>query len=105
MLKAQRISDLADGQTGRRQFFFGLRDQFFMDMLLRIPPGMDPKQVAQVVRRQIHLRSQILHGKQTSYLSHKIFVHDLFEFDQQVGIVVLTCYELSFIKAFGIIKQ
>lgn len=75
MLKAQGISDLTNRKTGCGKLFFGPFDQFFMNMLLCILPGVHPKQVTQVVGRQIHLRGDMLDGKQTGRITAKSMRH------------------------------
>ena len=83
MLKAQGIGDLADRKSGRGKFFFGFRDQFVMNMLLCVLPGMNPKQVTQVVRRQVHLCGNILYREQTLYITVKVVIDQLLEPGQQ----------------------
>ena len=56
---------------------------FFMNMLLCVLPGMNPKQVTQVVWRQVHLRSNILNREQTLYIAVKVVIDQLLEPGQQ----------------------
>ncbi len=105
VLKAEGIGNFADRKIGRGKFFFGFSDQFFMNMLLCILAGVNPKQVAEVVWRQVHLRSNILYGEQTGYVVVIIVIDQLLEPGEQGRIIILTGQKLPFIKTVGVFKQ
>ena len=83
MLKAQCISDLTNRKTGRRKFFFCFRDQFFMNMLLCVLSGMHPKQVTQIIGREVHLSRKMLHREQARYVAVKVVGNQLLKPGQQ----------------------
>lgn len=108
MPKPQVIGYFADAEVGGSYFFFCYFYQFFVDVVLRIVPGMHAQQAAQIPGRDVQLRCQIIYHRQAGCsrpATAEILVQQILKAMQYVVISFFARKELAVIKSISIVQQ
>ena len=108
ILKAQRISNLADSIGRIQNTSFGKLNDFLLNKILRRPPRLLLEQIPEIIGRQAQFISEIMDGRQSLALSpagFKIPIQQSIKTLQDIPVRLAPGSKLPLIKTHAILQK